>query len=244
MKKLFSKAKGLTIAILFLLLSCKTIKEENTEMFKDFLQQEKINYKNIIYSSYYKDFFCEIAHKTHYKDSTFLKYNRIYIQEEPYPMLSLYIFHPSGKVFRSYMKLDNEKLSKPNDEGICYTKTAIKIHLEGGGFFLLEDNKLIFQDHFFNLGGNLPFGRTHNAAIYTDVIFGNIENDTITSYKMYRAKKLSFSKKIFEPAVKRVRKIYLEKDLHPALKEDCTNKEVYYLIPEGTKIELFGYKKR
>jgi len=34
MKKLFSKAKGLTIAILFLLLSCKTIKEENTEMFK------------------------------------------------------------------------------------------------------------------------------------------------------------------------------------------------------------------
>lgn len=107
-------------------------------------------------------------------------------------MLSLYIFHPSGKVFRSYMKLGSEKLSKPN----------------------------------------------------TDVIFGNIENDTITSYKMYRAKKLSFSKKIFEPAVKRVRKIYLEKDLHPALKEDCTNKEVYYLIPEGSKIELFGYKKR
>ena len=50
-------------------------------MFKDFLQQEKINYKNIIYSSYYKDFFCKITHKTHYKDSTFLKYNRIYIQE-------------------------------------------------------------------------------------------------------------------------------------------------------------------
>ena len=48
MKKLFSKAKGLTIAILFLLLSCKTIKEENTEMFKDFLEQEKINYENII----------------------------------------------------------------------------------------------------------------------------------------------------------------------------------------------------
>ena len=244
MKKLLSKAKGLTIVILFLLLSCKTIKEENTEMFKDFLRQEKINYKDIIYSSYYKDFFCKIGNKTHYKDSTSLKYNRIYIQEEPYPMLSLYIFHPSGKVFRSYIKLDNEKLSKPNDEGICYAKTAIKIHLEGGGFFLLEDNKLIFQDHFFNLGGNLPFGRTHNAAIHTDVIFGNIENDTIISYKMYRAKKLSFSKKIFEPAVKRVRKIYLEKDLNPALKEDCTNKEVYYLIPEGTKIELFGYKKR
>ena len=94
MKKLLSKAKGLTIAILFLLLSCKTIKEENTEMFKDFLRQEKINYKDIIYSSYYKDFFCKIGNKTHYKDSTSLKYNRIYIQEEPYPMLSLYIFHP------------------------------------------------------------------------------------------------------------------------------------------------------
>ena len=173
MKKLLSKAKGLTIVILFLLLSCKTIKEENTEMFKDFLRQEKINYKDIIYSSYYKDFFCKIGNKTHYKDSTSLKYNRIYIQEEPYPMLSLYIFHPSGKVFRSYIKLDNEKLSKPNDEGICYAKTAIKIHLEGGGFFLLEDNKLIFQDHFFNLGGNLPFGRIHNAGIYTDVIFGS-----------------------------------------------------------------------
>ena len=78
MKKLLSKAKGLTIVILFLLLSCKTIKEENTEMFKDFLRQEKINYKDIIYSSYYKDFFCKITHKTHYKDSTFLKYNRIY----------------------------------------------------------------------------------------------------------------------------------------------------------------------
>jgi len=124
MKKLLSKAKGLTIVILFLLLSCKTIKEENTEMFKDFLRQEKINYKDIIYSSYYKDFFCKIAHKTHYKDSTFLKYNRIYIQEEPYLMLSLYIFHPLGKVFRSYIKLDNEKLSKPNDEGIFYTKTG------------------------------------------------------------------------------------------------------------------------
>jgi len=56
--------------------------------------------------------------------------------------------------------------------------------------------------------------------------------------------KFNFFQKIFEPAVKRVRKIYLEKDLHPALKEDCTNKEVYYLIPEGSKIELFGYKKR
>lgn len=78
MKKLLSKAKGLTIVILFLLLSCKTIKEENTEMFKDFLRQEKINYKDIIYSSYYKDFFCKIGNKTHYKDSTSLKYNRIY----------------------------------------------------------------------------------------------------------------------------------------------------------------------
>lgn len=92
MKKLFSKAKGLTIAILFLLLSCKTIKEENTEMFKDFLQQEKINYKNIIYSSYYKDFFCKITHKTHYKDSTFLKYNRIYIYKKNHIQCFLCIY--------------------------------------------------------------------------------------------------------------------------------------------------------
>jgi hypothetical protein len=241
-KKMILRKITAIVTLFLLLFSCKTVKEDNTEEFKDFLKKRGVYYKNTVYSSYYEEYFYKMRHKVCY-DSTFLKYNKIYIEEERYPMLSLYIFHPSGKIFTSYVRLDSDKLSKPDDEGFTYTKKEIKIHLEGGGFFKIEGNKLIFQVHFFNLGGNLPFGRYHNPTIYTDIIFGDIENDTILCYKMYRARQLSFKKKFFEKTIKSLKKIYLEEKLSPRLREDYANKKVYYIIPKGTKIELFGYKK-